>query len=131
LISLACVRVLCAPGGCIARADKQTNSPIGGLFTDCWVGGYSQAQDTPTQELELAQQVRRMGHHASVVVWSGCNECGNIGALTNVIAREDNSRAIRAASPAPGYSTGVHTLTGFPNGAPLNPLHSPPKPPGA
>ena len=64
-----------------------------------------------------------MGHHPSIVVWSGCNECNSIGHLIDVVAQEDQSRAIRAASPSHGFGSGVHTLTDHPTGGPLGPHH--------
>ena len=82
-------------------------------------GIFPGSSDTATQEREMRQQVRRMGHHASIAIWSGCNECGGIGGLLDVVAAEDSSRAIRAASPTSGFSAGVATLTSFPTGGPL------------
>jgi beta-mannosidase len=86
-------------------------------------GIFPGASDTPTQEAELRHQVRRMAHHPSVVWWSGCNECGGIGALADVIAEEDQSRSIRAASPSIGYQAGVHTLDDHPSGTGLRQRH--------
>eukprot|EP01051_Picozoa_sp_SAG22_P011377 SAG22_NODE_1086_length_5629_cov_2.137251_5_plen_421_part_00 len=71
-------------------------------------GIFPGAKDTPTQEAEVRHQVRRMGHHASIAVWSGCNECGSIGHLIDVVAEEDQSRAIRCV-PACGL-TRAHSL---------------------
>ena len=89
-------------------------------------GIFEGASDTPTQEKEMRHQIRRMAHHPSIVVWSGCNECGGIGNLMNVVAQEDQSRVVRAASPALGWTKGVHTLTGHPNGnALVNQNHYP------
>lgn len=53
-----------------------------------------------------------------------------IGGLLDVIAAEDSSRAIRAASPASGFAEGVFTLTGFPNGNALVGGHGDKAPPG-
>ena len=75
-------------------------------------GIFPGAKDTPTQEAEIRHQIRRMGHHASIAIWSGCNECGSIGHLIDVVAEEDQSRAIRAASPSSGFSAGVSRLSG-------------------
>jgi hypothetical protein len=58
-------------------------------------GIFQGASDTPTQEAELRHQIRRMSAHPSIIVWSGCNECGGIGKLIDVVADEDQSRAIR------------------------------------
>ena len=78
----------------------------------------------------MRQSVVRMVHHPSIVAWSGCNECGGIGSLLDIIASEDTSRAIRAASPASGFSKGVFTLTGLPTGALLVGGHGGKPPPG-
>jgi len=32
-------------------------------------------QKTETQRLEFQFQARRLGHHVSIVIWDGCNEC--------------------------------------------------------
>ena len=90
-------------------------------------GIFPGASDTSTQEAEIRHQVRRMAHHPSIVVWSGCNECGSIGKLADVVAEEDQSRSIRAASPSIGYQSGVHTLTDHPTGTgPLEQRHTGP-----
>jgi hypothetical protein len=90
-------------------------------------GIFPGAKDTPTQQAEIRHQVRRMSHHPSIAVWSGCNECGSIGNLADVVAQEDQSRAIRAASPSLGYSAGVSRLGDFPTGnGPLVQRHSGP-----
>lgn len=97
-------------------------------------GIFPGAEDTPTQEAEIRHQIRRMGHHPAIVVWSGCNECagnGGIGHLIDVLAEEDQSRAVRAASPSIGFGAGVSTLTDFPSGGELMKRHSgPPNPVG-
>ena len=92
------------------------------------------ASATPNQEAELRHQVRRMGHHPSVVAWSGCNECGGMGVYTDfvmtTVASEDRSRPVRSSCPWVGYETGIDILTGFPNGQPLKPVPAPaPAPP--
>ena len=83
------------------------------------------AAATPNQEAELRHQVRRLGHHASLVAWSGCNECGGLGVYTDfvitTVADEDHTRPVRSSCPWVGYETGVDALTGFPNGQPLTP----------
>ncbi|CAK0819957.1 unnamed protein product [Prorocentrum cordatum] len=80
---------------------------------------------TPTQDSELRHQVRRLSHHASIVIWDGCNECQvKMGTDTGiyatfvmtVVAQEDKSRVVWPSCPALGWTTGVHKLTQFPNG---------------
>lgn len=77
---------------------------------------------------ELEYQVRRLAHHPSVVLYSGCNECiyHDGGALyelfvTTRIAGTDSSRIIWPHSPAPdGWSSGIDRLTTRPKvGQPL------------
>ena len=69
---------------------------------------------------ELQYQVRRLAHHASIFLWSACNECGGGGTyesfVSPTIAAEDPSRVIWPSCPSLGWATGVHTLTGLPNG---------------
>ena len=36
-------------------------------------GIFPGAQDTPVEEAEVRHQIRRMGSHPSIAVWSGCN----------------------------------------------------------
>eukprot|EP01052_Picozoa_sp_SAG31_P017594 SAG31_NODE_1211_length_9376_cov_2.931767_7_plen_109_part_00 len=72
------------------------------------------------QERELRYQIRRLSHHASIIGWSGCNECEQTPeAVMSIVAEEDKSRVIRGACPFGLYTSGVHTLTGLPNGKPL------------
>ena len=77
---------------------------------------------------ELEHQVRRLAHHPSVVLYSGCNECiyHDGGAfyelfITSRIAATDPSRVIWPHSPAPdGWSSGIDRLTTRPKaGQPL------------
>ena len=59
-------------------------------------------------------------------------ECGSIGHLIDVVAEEDQSRAIRAASPSIGFGSGVSTLSDFPiAGQNLGSRHSGPSSPGS
>ena len=86
------------------------------------------AEATGEQEQELRDNVRRMAHHPSIAMYTGCNECAGAGSVRNrtppvlndfvlqTVVSEDDSRPIRAASPFSGYCTGVDTLTGYPNG---------------
>lgn len=80
---------------------------------------------TSTQDAELRHQIRRLSHHASIVIWDGCNECQvkmdtdtGIYAtfVMTVVAQEDQSRVVWPSCPASGWITGVHKLTQFPNG---------------
>ena len=83
------------------------------------------------QAAEMRDNVRRLAHHPSVAMYTGCNECDGAGSIHNVtppvldgfvmsvVASEDDSRPIRAASPFGGYCTGVDRLTGLPNGGVL------------
>ena len=91
------------------------------------------ASATPNQRAEIRHQVRRMGHHPSVIAWSGCNECGGLGVYTDfvmtTVAAEDRTRPVRSSCPWVGYETGVDALTGFPNGEKLTPVPPPPPPP--
>ena len=91
-----------------------------------------EASATSEQEQELRDNLRRMAHHPSVALYIGCNECMGFsfknatpraavmnGFVMATVASEDDSRAIRSASPFNGYCTGVDRLTGFPNGGKL------------
>lgn len=75
------------------------------------------------EAMELVYQVRRMAHHPSIFLWSACNECGGAGTYASfvspTIVGEDDSRVIWPSCPSSGWATGVHTLTGLPNGSPL------------
>eukprot|EP00037_Helgoeca_nana_P028404 m.334008 g.334008 ORF g.334008 m.334008 type:complete len:757 (-) comp27747_c0_seq3:1006-3276(-) len=87
-------------------------------------------QATPTQEAELRHQIRRIGHHTSLALIDGCNECTVV--MTNpataiyatfvmrVVASEDPSRPIWPSCPATGWSAGVHKLNSTANGNPLS-----------
>lgn len=105
-----------------------------------------EATPSPEQEGELRDNLRRMSPHPSVALYIGCNECMGFS-FTNAtpraavmndfvmatVASEDDSRAIRSASPFNGYCTGVDRLTGFPNGKKLTsnfwPICKAPTPP--
>jgi hypothetical protein len=82
------------------------------------------ASATPDQAHELRHQIRRLASHPSIVSWFGCNECGGAqdpwtDFVISTVVQEDSSRSIRSASPFSGYSSGVHPLTGIPDGKPL------------
>jgi beta-mannosidase len=85
--------------------------------------------DTPQQDAEIRYNIRRLSHHASIVVWNGGN--GWQGSLAmfdsfvlRVVAEEDASRPLWPISPSAGWASGVSALTGLPNGKPLqsNPI---------
>jgi hypothetical protein len=89
--------------------------------------------NTVAQDLELRHQIRRLSHHASIVIWDGCNECQvymNTSTavyatfVMTVVAEEDSSRAIWPSCPSMGWATGVHKLTSMPNGNPLTTPYS-------
>merc|ERR1719272_735405 len=96
-------------------------------------------QATAEQAAEFRDNVRRMSHHPSLAMYTGCNECMGLGMtilddfVLKTVAAEDNSRPIRDASPFTGYCTGVDRLTGFPNDRNLTtqywPSCRPPPPP--
>jgi sRNA-binding regulator protein Hfq len=80
--------------------------------------------DTPVQEAEIRYNIRRLSHHASIVLWNGGNEWqGSLDIFDSfvlrVVAEEDQSRPIWPISPSAGWASGVSALTGLPNGRPL------------
>ena len=90
---------------------------------------YAQSGHAPagsaTEDAELRHMVRRLSHHASIVMWDGCNECRVIMGtdtaiyatfVMTVVAQEDASRAVWPSCPALGWTTGVHKLDATPNG---------------
>ena len=69
---------------------------------------------------EIRHQLRRLGHHASVVMWSGNNENGiyddgpdspyeilDYDTVMHEIIRQDTSRPIWPSSPSTGFASGV------------------------
>ena len=71
---------------------------------------------------EIRYQVRRLSSHASLFLWSGCNECTDLSIyvdLLGVVAAEDPSKAIWPASPSNGWVSGVARLWATPDGTPL------------
>ena len=73
-----------------------------------------------TVEAEIHHSIKRLSHHASIVMWDGCNECKSFYewwtyVMPTVVAI-DVSRPIWPASPAGGWSSGVDRLSSRPNG---------------
>jgi len=62
--------------------------------------------------------------YALRAVWNSCNECSASGLYVSfvmtLVAQEDASRPIWPGCPSKGWATGVHRLTGLPNGRPLS-----------
>jgi len=88
---------------------------------------------TSDQDAELRHQIRRLSHHASIIMWDGCNECQVIlntptaiyaTFVMTVVSQEDASRAVWPSCPARGWTKGVHKLSAMPNG---NALETPAK----
>ena len=90
---------------------------------------YAQSGHAPagsaTEDAELRHMVRRLSHHASIVMWDGCNECRVLmntptaiyaTFVMTVVAQEDASRGVWPSCPALGWTTGVHKLDATPNG---------------
>lgn len=73
---------------------------------------------------EVDYQVSRLLHHPSIVLWDSSNENEGDPAffyrtVLDRIATIDTDRPLWPASPSSGFSAGVHTDTGLPNGNPL------------
>jgi hypothetical protein len=73
---------------------------------------------------EVTEQVNRLRHHPSIVLWDANNEDDNDPAffydvVLTAVANADDSRPLWPASPSSGFATGVDTATGRPNGNPL------------
>lgn len=73
---------------------------------------------------EIEYQVLRLRSHPSIALWDSSNE--NEGdpdffyrVVLDTIAQTDPSRPLWPASPSSGFSEGVNTSTGLPNGKPL------------
>ncbi len=102
--------------------------------------GHSPKGDSPSHKAEIQHQVRRLGHHASLVVIDGCNECHVIlNTSTGVYATfvmqtvvdEDMSRVAWPSCPSNGWSAGVDRLSAHPNGSPLGLMPNAKPPPAA
>jgi hypothetical protein len=80
---------------------------------------------TRTLESEIQYQIRRLSHHPSIAVWSGCNGdggCEQVGRqnwVMTVVAAEDKSRPFQTSSPSDGWASGVQQLNGLPSEQPL------------
>lgn len=95
-----------------------------------------------TVERELRHQIRRLAAHPSIAIWDGCNECRVVMQkddpknsthssyypygtelyatfVLQTVVDEDKSRIIWPSCPAAGWASGVHRLTGLPNGGSL------------
>ena len=94
-------------------------------------------KDTPTQDAELRHNIRRLSEYPSIVLFDGCNECTVVTEpnsstsiyadfVMRIVAEEDPTRIVWPSCPAKGWRTGVHMLTGLPNG---NRLTTPDKTP--
>ena len=63
----------------------------------------ARAQPVAEQATELRQQIRRLSHHPSIVIWDGCNECGGGGLYESfvmpTVASLDRSRPIWPSCP--------------------------------
>lgn len=87
--------------------------------------------NTPLEDAELRYNVRRIAYHPCIAHWDSCNECDPVNVpiyhtfVATVMSQEDPSRPIWPSCPSQGWSTGVHTLTGLPNGNPLIPIGTP------
>jgi hypothetical protein len=85
-------------------------------------------------EDEIRFIVRELSSHASIVLWSGCNECTvRMKTETEVYAtfvmqtvtQEDDTRSIWPSCPAVvGWQTGVSMIDGRPNGRSLSTMNS-------
>jgi beta-mannosidase len=95
------------------------------MFGQPWMGGScGTPQNTPMQTAEIQYNVRNLASHPSIALWNGGNEWQ--GALDvwesfvfPTLVAEDSSRPVWPISPSAGWSSGVDTRTGLPNGQPL------------
>jgi beta-mannosidase len=76
------------------------------------------APGAPSARAEIQHQLRRLGSHASIVVYDACNECGGFGNYASfvmrTVAEEDKSRAIWPSCPSNGWVQGVQRLNSRP-----------------
>ncbi len=69
---------------------------------------------------EIRHNARRLAHHPSIAIWTGCNECSRMNPLImETLVTEDSSRIIMPACPSTGWLSGVDGRTGLPNGKKL------------
>lgn len=89
------------------------------LYTDMQFT-WGSVRGTKQESEELAYQLKRLSHHPAVAMWDGCNECGGGGLYESfvmpTVAKHDTSRPIWPSCPAPGWTSGVDTLSSRPNG---------------
>jgi beta-mannosidase len=116
---------------CIPRTLHRMQLPIISCrYGQPWFGGFiGTPLNTPVQDAEIRYNIRRLSHHASIVLWNGGNEWqGSLDIFDSfvlrVVAEEDPSRPLWPISPSAGWASGVCALTGLPNGRPLksNPI---------
>jgi hypothetical protein len=80
--------------------------------------------NTTDQELEVRHNVRRLGHHPSIVIWDGQNSDDwdpNVEEVMTWVAQEDQSRTVWPACQSAGWLSGVDPATSRPL-VPLVPL---------
>ena len=129
LIDAVCVQHLLGRGGGIflpeafyEAADR--NGVL--LFHDMMFTTTSKTHEpsgSDEEAAELRNAIRRLAHRPSIAIWNSCNECSASGLYVHfvmtLVAAEDASRPIWPGCPSSGWASGVHRLTGLPNGLPL------------
>ena len=100
--------------------------------------GHSPKAESASHKAEIQHQVRRLGHHASLVVIDGCNECHVVlntptgiyaTFVMQTVVDEDQSRVAWPSCPSNGWVAGVDRLSAHPNGSPLGLLPNARPPP--
>lgn len=93
---------------------------------------YHMPMPSVVQQSEIEHQIRRLSPHPSIVLWSGCNECGGSGIVQAfvipIIIAEDPSRPPWPSCPSAGWQTGVNRLSSLVNGEPIALLTAPSTP---